>query len=117
MVPVTVGVAVSSVVTLCFLAAVAFRRRRASLQTQRPGVQVQMQVASPVVVQATVVQDHPAGNTPLPVTASAQPVPAQWVRSAPADGDALRSLGELRDQGLLSQEEFDAKKAEILARL
>jgi hypothetical protein len=31
--------------------------------------------------------------------------------------DAIRRLGELRDAGLVSPEEFEAKKAELLARL
>jgi len=31
--------------------------------------------------------------------------------------DQLRSLAELRDAGILTDEEFAAKKAEILARL
>jgi len=29
----------------------------------------------------------------------------------------IRSLGQLRDEGFLSDEAFEAKKAEILARL
>jgi hypothetical protein len=31
--------------------------------------------------------------------------------------EAIRRLGELRDSGLISSEEFEAKKAELLARL
>jgi hypothetical protein len=31
--------------------------------------------------------------------------------------DQIRQLGELRDQGLLTTEEFDAKKTELLSRL
>ena len=31
--------------------------------------------------------------------------------------DQLRKLGELRDAGLLTPEEFDAKKSELLARM
>jgi hypothetical protein len=31
--------------------------------------------------------------------------------------DQIRKLGELRDAGVLTQEEFDAKKAALLARL
>ena len=31
--------------------------------------------------------------------------------------DQIRKLGELRDQGLLSDAEFDAKKAQLLERL
>jgi Bacterial PH domain/Short C-terminal domain len=37
--------------------------------------------------------------------------------NAPDVADQIRKLGELRDQGLLTAEEFDTKKAELLARL
>jgi hypothetical protein len=48
--------------------------------------------------------EHARVVTPAPVT--------------PSDPMALlRQLGELRDAGILSEEEFTAKKAEILARL
>jgi hypothetical protein len=52
---------------------------------------------------------------PSPAPAAAPPPPA-----APA-GDAvieqIRKLGELRDAGLLTADEFEAKKAELLGRL
>ncbi len=35
----------------------------------------------------------------------------------PHIADQIRKLGELRDQGLLTAEEFDTKKTELLARL
>ena len=31
--------------------------------------------------------------------------------------DQIRRLGELRDSGVVSEEEFEAKKAELLARM
>jgi hypothetical protein len=31
--------------------------------------------------------------------------------------EAIRQLGRLRDEGLISEEEFQAKKAELLARI
>jgi hypothetical protein len=31
--------------------------------------------------------------------------------------EAIRQLGELRDAGLLSEEEFQAKKTELLGRI
>jgi hypothetical protein len=31
--------------------------------------------------------------------------------------DQVRQPGELRDQGLVTQDEFDAKKAELLQRM
>jgi hypothetical protein len=48
----------------------------------------------------------PAGATPAP--------PAPLPTSIP---DQIRELGELRDSGLLTEEEFATKKAELLARL
>lgn len=39
------------------------------------------------------------------------------VAAAPDIADQLRKLGELRDSGVLTQAEFDAKKAELLARM
>lgn len=40
-------------------------------------------------------------------------------KSAPVDSpaDLLSRLGQLRDAGVLTEEEFKAKKAEILARI
>ncbi len=63
-----------------------------------------------------------AAAAPAPVA----PAPAAPVAPAPVDdvsdrtddvADALNSLGELRDQGLITPEEFDAKKRELLDRL
>lgn len=34
-----------------------------------------------------------------------------------ASADAIRELGKLRDEGLISEYEFEAKKAELLRRL
>jgi hypothetical protein len=47
--------------------------------------------------------------------AAAPPAPT----SAPGDDplDRIQKLGELRDAGLLSDEEFDAKKREILREI
>lgn len=47
------------------------------------------------------------------------PAAAPAAASGPAEtvSDQLRQLGELRDAGVLTQEEFDAKKAELLARM
>lgn len=44
-------------------------------------------------------------------------VTAPHPQPAPDGADLLRKLAELRDQGILSEEEFQAKKAEILARI
>jgi hypothetical protein len=58
-------------------------------------------------------QAQPAYQAP---PAYAQPVPEQ--RSVPAPPDKLqqlKDLGELKAQGVLTQQEFDAEKAKILA--
>lgn len=49
-----------------------------------------------------------------PAPAQATPAAAS---TAPDPMDQLRKLGELRDAGILTDEEFAAKKAEILSRL
>lgn len=50
---------------------------------------------------------------PPPAAASGPPKPV----SAAEIADQIRHLAELRDQGHITQEEFDAKKAELLSRL
>lgn len=56
---------------------------------------------------------------PPPPPAPAVQAPVAAPVAAPADMsaqmDLLRQLGELRDSGILSDEEFEAKKAKILA--
>ena len=51
--------------------------------------------------------------------AATQPAPAAAAAPAPArnDMDTLTQLAALRDSGAISAEEFEAKKAEILARI
>lgn len=60
-----------------------------------------------------------SGSAPPPTPAPA-PAPAAPAASAPSGDDVIaqiRKLGELRDAGLLTDAEFDAKKAELLGRL
>ena len=52
--------------------------------------------------------------------AAAQPAPAPAAPAAPAAGEPdligqLTQLGQLRDQGVLSDAEFEAQKAKVLA--
>jgi hypothetical protein len=50
----------------------------------------------------------------------AQPVAASPVAATPERIDPveqIRKLGELRDAGILTQEEFEAKKADLLRRI
>lgn len=56
---------------------------------------------------------------PAPMAPPA-PAPAPVAPAAPAEDDPmamLKKLGDLRDAGILTDEEFAAKKAEILSRL
>ncbi len=57
----------------------------------------------------TAIERGRAGSTPQP-----QPVAAAV---QPDASDTLRKLAELRDSGVLTDEEFASKKAEILARI
>jgi hypothetical protein len=53
-----------------------------------------------------------------PPPAITQPIPqAPPVPAAPSVEDKLRSLAKLRDDGIISPEEFEAKKASLLADL
>lgn len=45
------------------------------------------------------------------------PAPDQTPAGGPDIPDQIRKLGELRDAGVLTAEEFEAKKAELLARM
>jgi Short C-terminal domain len=45
------------------------------------------------------------------------PESAPPAKSDPSIPDQIRQLGELRDQGLVTPEEFETKKTELLSRL
>jgi hypothetical protein len=58
-------------------------------------------------------QDAPADDQPA--DDQAPPIPAQRSESSTTDKlDQLKSLGELKTQGVLTEEEFAAEKAKIL---
>ncbi|MDT2004862.1 SHOCT domain-containing protein [Rhodococcus opacus] len=61
-----------------------------------------------------------SANQPAPQQAAAPPPPPPPAQPAPPSGGmdriaALKQLGELRDQGVLTEEEFSREKARILA--
>lgn len=56
----------------------------------------------------------PAWGAPAPAPAPAPAAPAQ---NAQEIMDLLRQLGELRDAGVISSADFEAKKADFLSRL
>ncbi len=62
---------------------------------------------------ASVAGSPAAVSAPAPDPAPPAPDPAPTADAAAA----IRQLGELRDQGLISGEEFEAKKRELLARI
>jgi hypothetical protein len=77
-----------------------------------------------VVGTASAVSNKAASNQAAKAQAAASPPPAPEVADAPAPTapaalsddvyEQLKKLGELRDTGILTAEEFDAKKAQIL---
>jgi hypothetical protein len=95
---------------------------------QRPAPPRPMQRAEPMPPRAGSdrvheVRDEPAGDVPpapapLPAAAPAA-APAPETRSSPGDQLAatLESLAALRDKGLITPEEYDAKKRELLERM
>jgi hypothetical protein len=52
-----------------------------------------------------------------PKPAAASPALNATALSAPDIPDQIRKLGELRDSGVLTVEEFESKKAELLSRM
>ena len=58
----------------------------------------------------------PIRSEPAPA-APAAPAPTPEIDTADEVSNALARLGALRDQGVISPEEFEAKKAELLGRL
>jgi hypothetical protein len=55
----------------------------------------------------------PVPGTPISAAAGDH----QMAASAPDPIEQLRKLGELRDAGILTEEEFSAKKTDILSRM
>ncbi|MGX1492575.1 hypothetical protein RKD41_004834 [Streptomyces tendae] len=57
------------------------------------------------------------GKVPGAEQPTAAPAPAPAPQPGGTPVEQLRQLAELRDVGILSEEEFTSKKAEILARM
>ena len=55
--------------------------------------------------------------SPVPAAAPAPPAPTPEIDTPEEVADAVARLGELRDKGLITPEEFEAKKQELLGRL
>jgi Short C-terminal domain len=61
-----------------------------------------------------------SNNTPpqsMPAQAPAPPTPQQPAPDSPDVTEQIRKLAELRDQGILTDEEFQSKKKELLSKL
>ena len=71
----------------------------------------------PHVAAAPPVAAPPPSPAVPPSTKPPAPAPSGVATSAAEIGAAIETLGGLRDKGFLTEEEFAAKKAEILARL
>ena len=86
-----------------------------------PGSSTQAPAAAPVP--APPINVAPAAPAPAPAPAAPAPAPAAPATPPPAamSGDevtaALGRLGDLRDRGIVTPEEFEAKKRELLGRL
>ena len=63
-------------------------------------------------VRASAPAAAPVAAAPVPVAPPAPPAPV-----APTAEEKLRSLGKLRDDGLITAEDYEAKKAELLDKL
>ena len=59
----------------------------------------------------------PIRTEPAPAPAPAPPPAPARIDTSEEVADALGRLGQLRDQGLITPEEFEAKKAELLGRI
>jgi hypothetical protein len=56
-----------------------------------------------------------AAQAPPPEAAPAPPAAAPAAAPAPSMIDQLKELGELKEQGILTEDEFAAQKAKLLA--
>ena len=68
-------------------------------------------------MEAKVAADATAQARATPPVASVVEPPTAAATPPPDDVDTLTRLAELRDSGAITAEEYEAKKAEILARL
>jgi len=59
----------------------------------------------------------PAAEVTVPLPVAPAPPPQAPAPAEPAADEKLRSLAKLRDDGIITPEEFEAKKAEILEQL
>jgi hypothetical protein len=92
----------------------------APLPAQRPAPPPQMQRAEPMPPRAGSDRVHEVRDEPMPAATPAPAAPAP-ATAAPSPGDqltsTLESLAGLRDKGLITPEEYETKKRELLERM
>jgi hypothetical protein len=69
------------------------------------------------IMEAKMAADGIPANAAPPAAAEPAPSPATPAAAPPDDAQTLTRLAELRDSGAITPEEYEAKKAEILARM
>jgi uncharacterized membrane protein YdbT with pleckstrin-like domain len=89
--------------------------RRAMLDQKMEFEQADSRHIADAVRAAAPVAAAPAAVSPAPAPEVTMAVPV--APPAPTADDKLRSLAKLRDDGIISPEEFEAKKAELLDQL
>ena len=98
------------------LGAVDFKsdKERAAKNTKKTAVESKRQTAEAIKQTALLEQLATARSADLP---SAHATPDPWSASSRSTSlvDELRGLAELRDSGVLTQEEFDDQKRRLLA--
>ncbi len=91
--------------------------RRAMLDQKMVFEQADARHIAEAVRAAAPVPPTPATEVTVPIPAAPPPPPPAPAPAVPTVDERLRSLAKLRDDGIISPEDFEAKKAEILEQI
>jgi uncharacterized membrane protein YdbT with pleckstrin-like domain len=91
--------------------------RRAMLDQKMEFEQADARHIAEAVRAAAPAPPTPATEVTVPIPAAPPPPPPAPAPAVPTVDERLRSLAKLRDDGLLTPEEFEAKKAELIDQL
>ena len=91
--------------------------RRAMLDQKMEFEQADARHIAEAVRAAAPVPPTPATEVTVPIPAAPPPPPPAPAPAEPTVDERLRSLAKLRDDGIISPEDFEAKKAEILEQI
>ena len=91
--------------------------RRAMLDQKMEFEQMDARHIAEAVRAAAPVPPTPATEVTVPIPAAPPPPPPAPAPAVPTVDERLRSLAKLRDDGIISPEDFEAKKAEILEQI